>query len=707
MQSNASCFVSVCMFQMTPEQGYVWFLPAWLHKIQTNASNHKWNVSCTEKEMTQIFNGHLSLSHAPYAPNDHKMSHENRTVGDWRTALAKKANEHDNKSHELSDYSGYLYDAVWVYALALQKLIEVDAKLLMDLHSTETTSKLIEIISETNFMGVSGRIQFGEGGTRFSNVNVMQFVDGKAQMVGVFQPNITSTPNATMDERRIIDGTLQWNNSAMIWMYPDGIPNDGTVVCGVEWLADFLGVECITAVYMTITTVCVMFVVMVATALFLFWKRDYDRKLRESAKIMRHFGIDLLPVPANTLDKWEVPKERVVINRRLGEGAFGTVYGGEAQIDDNGWTAVAVKTLKKGSSSEDRLDFLSEAEAMKRFEHQNIVKLLGVCLQSEPLYTIMEYMLYGDLKTFLLARRHLVGEKVSDDSDVSAKRLTGMVLDVAKALAYLSDMKYVHRDVACRNCLVNAQRVVKLGDFGMARPMFESDYYKFNRRGMLPVRWMSPESLSLGIFSPASDVWSFGVMLYEIITFGSFPYQGLTNSQVLEYLKAGNTLAIPNGVKPQLEGLMKACWNLSYKKRPTASEVAEFISSYPRLITPCLDVPLASVQIIEMNSNDLELLPGLKPYNANQTNDGLCKSISFAHAAMMNGRSNVNALYENEDLSRPAIQMVASNAYNPIEPLLRSNNEISSSSLSLRRYVPMCGFKRSSRSLAIETTSAM
>lgn len=121
---------------------------------------------------------------------------------------------------------------------------------------------------------------------------------------------------------------------------------------------------------------------------------------------------------------------------------------------------------------------------MKRFDHTNVIQLLGVCLQTEPIYAVMEFMLYGDLKTYLLARRHLVNEKISDESDISPKRLTMMALDVAKALCYLSEMKYVHRDVACRNCLVNAQRVVKLGDFGMARSTSENDYYRFSRKGV-------------------------------------------------------------------------------------------------------------------------------------------------------------------------------------------------------------------------------
>ena len=122
-----------------------------------------------------------------------------------------------------------------------------------------------------------------------------------------------------------------------------------------------------------------------------------------------------------------------------------------------------------------------------------------------------------------------------------------MALDVARGLSYLAELKYVHRDVACRNCLVNSTRVVKLADFGMTRPMFENDYYRFSRKGMLPVRWMAPESLADGLFTPMSDIWSYGVLLYEMITFGSFPFQGLSNNQVMEHVKAGHTLTIPSG----------------------------------------------------------------------------------------------------------------------------------------------------------------
>lgn len=171
----------------------------------------------------------------------------------------------------------------------------------------------------------------------------------------------------------------------------------------------------------------------------------YDEKVRQQQKVMESFGLDPRQTTSG-LDKWEIPRDRVVINRKLGEGAFGTVYGGEAFFPEKGWLAVAVKTLKTGSSIEEKLDFLSEVEVMKRFEHKNIIKLLGVCIKTPPVLTVMEFMLYGDLKTYFLARRHLVNDQHYEDSDeISNKKLTAMAIDVARALSYLAQLKYVHR----------------------------------------------------------------------------------------------------------------------------------------------------------------------------------------------------------------------------------------------------------------------
>lgn len=333
------------------------------------------------------------------------------------------------------------------------------------------------------------------------------------------------------------------------------LPDDGREppeTCTLAGLAYLLNVNCEGAIII-LNAIILTAIVAVIASLSWCYKRKIENKMSRTKMYMQQLGLDPNMTTLTDMDKWEIPREHVVINRRLGQGAFGTVYGGEALIDpENGWVAVAVKTLKLGSTAEEKIDFLSEAEAMKRFDHKNIVKLLGLCTRNEPVYTIMEFMLYGDLKTFLLDRRHLVRMKSEENAEVSSKKLTSMALDVARGLSYLAQMKYVHRDVASRNCLVNASRVVKLGDFGMTRAMYENDYYRFNRKGMLPVRWMAPESLSYGKFSTGSDIWSFGVLMYEIITFGSFPFQGMSNNQVLEYVKKGHTLDIPNGVKPQL-----------------------------------------------------------------------------------------------------------------------------------------------------------
>lgn len=171
----------------------------------------------------------------------------------------------------------------------------------------------------------------------------------------------------------------------------------------------------------------------------------YERKVREQREYLKSMGISYACDDSSDLDKWEIPRHRVVINRKLGEGAFGTVYGGEAFFPEKGWLAVAVKTLKIGSSTEEKLDFLSEVEVMKQFDHKNIIKLLGVCIKSEPVLTVMEFMLYGDLKTYLLARRHLVNNSYEDSDEISNKKLTAMALDVARALSYLAQSKYVHR----------------------------------------------------------------------------------------------------------------------------------------------------------------------------------------------------------------------------------------------------------------------
>ncbi|KAA0201152.1 hypothetical protein HAZT_HAZT003354 [Hyalella azteca] len=152
------------------------------------------------------------------------------------------------------------------------------------------------------------------------------------------------------------------------------------------------------------------------------------------------------------------------------------------------------------------------------------------------------------------------------------------------------------RDVACRNCLVRDDLVVKLSDFGMARQIYHSNYYRFNRKAMLPVRWMAPESLEDGLFTTASDVWSYGVLLYEIITYANCPFHDLSSSQVVESVKRGNTIPIPIDASTGVKSLLQWCWRKDPDQRITFGHIIKILTENPTMLSPCLDVPSASVE---------------------------------------------------------------------------------------------------------------
>ncbi|ESO09791.1 hypothetical protein HELRODRAFT_142725, partial [Helobdella robusta] len=203
--------------------------------------------------------------------------------------------------------------------------------------------------------------------------------------------------------------------------------------------------------------------------------------------------------------------------------------------------------------------FFMEAQLMKDFDHENIVKLLGVCSKDEPYFVVMEYMLHGDLRSYLLSRRHLVSESSDESLDVSPQAITKMAMDVAQGLNYLMSIPCVHRDLACRNCLVHESGLVKIGDFGLTEKMFSSYYVRCISR-KFPIRWMAPESLKDGVFSSASDIWSYGILVYEIFTFGSIPYQDKTNEEVVRHVKDGHTMQLPDACPQDLKDFCKSCW---------------------------------------------------------------------------------------------------------------------------------------------------
>ncbi|XP_034035735.1 insulin receptor b [Thalassophryne amazonica] len=278
-------------------------------------------------------------------------------------------------------------------------------------------------------------------------------------------------------------------------------------------------------------------------------------------------------------DEWEVPREKIAVLRELGQGSFGMVYEGIAKdiVKGDPETRVAVKTVNESASLRERIEFLNEASVMKAFSCHHVVRLLGVVSKGQPTLVVMELMTHGDLKSYLRSLRPDSENNPSARSPPTLKEMIQMAAEIADGMAYLNAKKFVHRDLAARNCMVAEDFTVKIGDFGMTRDIYETDYYRKGGKGLLPVRWMAPESLKDGVFTAHSDCWSFGVVLWEISTLAEQPYQGLSNEQVLKFVMDGGYLDRPENCPERMHNLMQACWHYNPKMRPMFHEIIDML----------------------------------------------------------------------------------------------------------------------------------
>ncbi|XP_071765280.1 insulin receptor a [Centroberyx gerrardi] len=277
-------------------------------------------------------------------------------------------------------------------------------------------------------------------------------------------------------------------------------------------------------------------------------------------------------------DEWEVGREKISILRELGQGSFGMVYEGIAKdiVKGEPDSRVAVKTVNESASLRERIEFLNEASVMKAFSCHHVVRLLGVVSKGQPTLVVMELMTHGDLKSYLRCLRP-DSENNPGRPPPTLKEMIQMAAEIADGMAYLNAKKFVHRDLAARNCMVAHDLTVKIGDFGMTRDIYETDYYRKGGKGLLPVRWMAPESLKDGVFTAHSDCWSFGVVLWEISTLAEQPYQGLSNEQVLKFVMDGGYLDRPDNCADRLHNLMQMCWQYNPKMRPSFQEIIEML----------------------------------------------------------------------------------------------------------------------------------
>ncbi|KAK1795218.1 hypothetical protein P4O66_010393, partial [Electrophorus voltai] len=258
---------------------------------------------------------------------------------------------------------------------------------------------------------------------------------------------------------------------------------------------------------------------------------------------------------------YEIQRERIELGRCIGEGQFGDVHQGVYVCPESPALSVAVKTCKNSTSDSVREKFLQEALTMRQFDHPHIVKLIGVITEN-PVWIIMELCTLGELRSFLQVRKY----------SLDLATLILFAYQLSTALAYLESKRFVHRDIAARNVLVSSADCVKLGDFGLSRYMEDSSYYKASK-GKLPIKWMAPESINFRRFTSSSDVWMFGVCMWEILMYGVKPFQGVKNNDVIGRIENGERLAMPHNCPPTLYSLMTKCWAYDPSKRPRFNEL--------------------------------------------------------------------------------------------------------------------------------------
>nr|XP_020032900.1 fibroblast growth factor receptor 3 isoform X4 [Castor canadensis] len=294
-------------------------------------------------------------------------------------------------------------------------------------------------------------------------------------------------------------------------------------------------------------------------------------------------NVSELELPADP--KWELSRALLTLGKPLGEGCFGQVVMAEAIGIDKDRAAkpvtVAVKMLKDDATDKDLSDLVSEMEMMKMIgKHKNIINLLGACTQGGPLYVLVEYAAKGNLREYLRARRP-PGMDYSFDAcrlpeeQLTFKDLVSCAYQVARGMEYLASQKCIHRDLAARNVLVTEDNVMKIADFGLARDVHNLDYYKKTTNGRLPVKWMAPEALFDRVYTHQSDVWSFGVLLWEIFTLGGSPYPGIPVEELFKLLKEGHRMDKPANCTHDLYMIMRECWHAVPSQRPTFKQLVE------------------------------------------------------------------------------------------------------------------------------------
>ncbi|XP_053605755.1 tyrosine-protein kinase Fer isoform X2 [Plodia interpunctella] len=266
-------------------------------------------------------------------------------------------------------------------------------------------------------------------------------------------------------------------------------------------------------------------------------------------------------VPRET---WELNNDDVQLLDKIGRGNFGDVY--KARLKTTG-QEVAVKTCRMALPEEQKRTFLQEGRILKQYQHPNIVRLIGIAVQKQPIMIVMELVPGGSLLTFLRTRA----------GNLSPRALLAMCRDAAAGMRYLESKNCIHRDLAARNCLVGDDNIVKISDFGMSRE--EEEYIVSGGMKQIPIKWTAPEALNFGKYTSLCDVWSYGVLMWEIFSKGDTPYAGMSNSRAREKIDTGYRMPAPEGCSEDVYALMLRCWEYEPEKRPHFHQIYTLIDN--------------------------------------------------------------------------------------------------------------------------------
>ncbi|XP_035669543.1 fibroblast growth factor receptor 4-like isoform X1 [Branchiostoma floridae] len=282
----------------------------------------------------------------------------------------------------------------------------------------------------------------------------------------------------------------------------------------------------------------------------------------------------------------EFPRDKLSLERVLGRGNFGQVIKAKAQGvggADKPMT-VAVKTTKDGSSADAKEDLLKELKMMKLIPpHPNVVMLIGYCTKTEPVYVIVEYCALGNLQNFLRkcrSKRDSTYANIQVDERLLTPRdLASFIWQIARGMAHVASLKIVHRDLASRNVLIDKNKVCKISDFGLSRDVYDTDNEEYEQKtqGRLPLRWMAPESLFDHVYSVKSDVWSFGITMWEVLTLACTPYPGLSPPAMMERLRNGFRMSKPVHCNDEVYDIMRKCWEDDPEDRPTFIDLVRLL----------------------------------------------------------------------------------------------------------------------------------